>query len=230
MRWSSLGMVPLWYQQWLLWSWNKLLLKGFLKLLCQAWICSSWLRRTMSIYSPHSPYHHPVPSMLQTPGKVDTRSRDQLNQAPFVQLCPSELIHASSSWGLQQLEGSIPFLTTQTCKAAEIMLYPGLWGVSWRDYGSSWPLINLYTFSICPRCLLFSVPPLQALFSRGSQPLAAFPKPTPTCFHPQNGNHSLISWGKTHSSPCSSTTRSNLDKIIGFFSSFSILERLILYH
>ena len=106
-----------------------------------------------------------------------------------------------SSWRV-----SIHFLTTKKCKAAEIMLYPSLWGVPCSDYRSSCPLVNLYTFSICPGCLLFSIPPPHALLSLGSQPLATFTKPTPTCcgllsnaacLRPQpapaaqNGNHSL---------------------------------------
>ena len=167
----------------------------------------------MSIHSPHCPYHHPLYNTLQIQVKFNTRSTDKLNQAPFMQLCSSTAhpwqqipgtraaTHNLSSWRV-----SIHFLTTKKCKAAEITLYPSLWGVPCSDYRSSCPLVNLYTFSICLGCLLFSIPPPCVLLSLASQHLATFTKPTPphcgllsnaACLHPQpasaaqNGNHSL---------------------------------------
>lgn len=64
---------------------------------------------------------------------------------------------------------------------------PGLWSIFTPSPSA------LDVFVLCP------IPSGPA--SSGTP--ASVPKPTPACFHPQNGNHSLISWGKTHSSPLS---------------------------
>lgn len=164
----------------------------------------------MPTHSPHCPCHHSVPSMLQTPE----------NFVPGAEISQARLLWCSPASALEQLQGCIHLLTTKKCKAAEIMLYPGFWGLSCGDYGFSCPLGNLYTFSICPGCLLFSVPPLQALLSWGSQPLAASTLRMEIIPLSAEGN------------PLISLFLQQPDRILTRLqvSSFSILEHLILYH
>lgn len=144
----------------------------------------------MPIHSPHCPCHHSVPSMLQTP--VNSIPGAEISQARLLWCSPASALEQPGT--AQQLQGSIHLLTTKKCKAAEIMLYPGFWGLSCGDYGFSCPLGNLYTFSIGPGCLLFSVPPLQALLSWGSQPWL---------LPPSEWKSFPYQLRETHSSPCS---------------------------
>lgn len=72
--------------------------------------------------------------------------------------------------------------------------------------------------------------PFRPCFLRGPSPWLLSPSPPLPASAAQNGNVPSLAEAKPLHLPVLTTTRSNLDQITGFFSSFSFLGPLIPYH
>lgn len=172
----------------------------------------------MPTHSPHCPCYHCVPSMLQTAVNFASTSRDQLSQAPLVQPClgPGAARHSPAAAGLHSPPDN---QAMQSCRdnALSCFVRTGMWWLwIFLPSGQSLHLLHLpwLPFVLCPTP---SGPAFLGVSALAASTLRMEIIPSSAEAKP------------THLSVLTAT-RSYLDQITGFFSSFSILEHLILYH